>query len=37
MKLTLGAVVLSTATLVHGHGYMTIPFSRTRLGAEVRR
>ncbi|KXX82008.1 Glucoamylase [Madurella mycetomatis] len=27
--------VLSMAALVHGHGYLTIPFSRTRLGAEA--
>ncbi len=36
MKLTYGATVLSAATLVHGHGYLTIPKSRTRLGSEVR-
>lgn len=26
----------SLITLVHGHGYLTIPVSRTRQGAEVR-
>ncbi|KAK4150222.1 Glucoamylase [Chaetomidium leptoderma] len=35
MKFTYGATILSTAALVHGHGYLTIPFSRTRLGAEA--
>ncbi|KAK4031977.1 Glucoamylase [Parachaetomium inaequale] len=35
MKLTHAATILSGATLVHGHGYLTIPFSRTRLGAEA--
>ncbi|GAB1312582.1 hypothetical protein MFIFM68171_02792 [Madurella fahalii] len=35
MKLTYAANVLSTAVLVYGHGYLTIPSSRTRLGAEA--
>ncbi|KAK4120350.1 carbohydrate-binding module family 20 protein [Parathielavia appendiculata] len=35
MKLTYLAVILSTAASVHGHGYLTIPSSRTRLGAEA--
>ncbi|KAL2130238.1 hypothetical protein VTI74DRAFT_6715 [Chaetomium olivicolor] len=35
MKLVYGATLLSTAALVQGHGYLTIPFSRTRLGAEA--
>ncbi|KAL2257135.1 hypothetical protein VTK26DRAFT_608 [Humicola hyalothermophila] len=34
MKLAISATVLSTASIVRGHGYLTIPFSRTRLGAE---
>ncbi|KAH6630667.1 starch binding domain-containing protein [Chaetomium sp. MPI-SDFR-AT-0129] len=35
MKLTYGATVFSAAALVHGHGYLTIPSSRTRLGSEA--
>ncbi|KAL2148871.1 hypothetical protein VTH82DRAFT_1557 [Thermothelomyces myriococcoides] len=35
MKSTYGAAIFATATLVQGHGYLTIPFSRTRLGAEA--
>ncbi|AEO62162.1 hypothetical protein MYCTH_2313229 [Thermothelomyces thermophilus ATCC 42464] len=35
MKSTYGAAILATATLVQGHGYLTIPSSRTRLGAEA--
>ncbi|KAK3343437.1 starch binding domain-containing protein [Lasiosphaeria hispida] len=34
MKINVGLAVLSTATSVYGHGYLTIPSSRTRLGAE---
>ncbi|KAK0705678.1 starch binding domain-containing protein [Lasiosphaeris hirsuta] len=34
MKFTIGLAVLSTATSVYGHGYLTIPSSRTRLGSE---
>ncbi|KAK4183723.1 Glucoamylase [Podospora australis] len=35
MKLSSTFSLLSAATLVHGHGYLTIPSSRTRLGAEA--
>lgn len=35
MRLTYTATALSLVTLARGHGYLTIPFSRTRLGAEV--
>ncbi|KAK6343343.1 hypothetical protein TWF730_010934 [Orbilia blumenaviensis] len=35
MKLSLYLNALSLATLVSGHGYMTIPKSRTRLGSEA--
>ncbi|KAK3386833.1 starch binding domain-containing protein [Podospora didyma] len=34
MKSTSVLAVLSAAVSVHGHGYLTIPSSRTRLGAE---
>ncbi|KAK3990404.1 starch binding domain-containing protein [Cladorrhinum sp. PSN332] len=34
MKFSSTLAALSAATLVHGHGYMTIPKSRTRLGSE---
>lgn len=34
MKPTLAISLLAVATTVHGHGYMTNPKSRTRLGAE---
>ncbi|KAK0634231.1 starch binding domain-containing protein [Bombardia bombarda] len=36
MQLTLGLALLSAAVSVHGHGYLTIPSSRTRLGAEAK-
>ncbi|KAK4224383.1 hypothetical protein QBC38DRAFT_514958 [Podospora fimiseda] len=34
MKFSSALAALSAATLVHGHGYMTLPKSRTRLGSE---
>lgn len=33
----ISAVILSFATAVYGHGYLTTPMSRTGLNAEVRR
>lgn len=36
MKQYVALSLLSLATSVRGHGYLTIPNSRTRLGFEVR-
>ena len=36
MKQYVALSLLSLAMSVHGHGYLTIPNSRTRLGFEVR-
>ncbi|KAJ4286583.1 hypothetical protein N0V88_008006 [Collariella sp. IMI 366227] len=35
MKFSNAATLLSTAALVHGHGYFTVPFSRSRLAFEA--
>ncbi|KAH6621689.1 hypothetical protein B0J18DRAFT_233992 [Chaetomium sp. MPI-SDFR-AT-0129] len=35
MKTSHGAALFALAELVYGHGYLTIPSSRTRLGAEA--
>ncbi|KAK3320493.1 starch binding domain-containing protein [Cercophora scortea] len=36
MKLSLSLAVLSAVVSVNGHGYLTIPSSRTRLGSEAK-
>ena len=35
LSLSLAAVLSTAVSSVYGHGYLTIPASRTRLGAEV--
>jgi predicted carbohydrate-binding protein with CBM5 and CBM33 domain len=35
MTTSVALAVLAFASAVHGHGYLTIPSSRTRLGFEV--